>query len=533
MIPKIIHQTWNDNSVPDNLVAMQKTWIEMHPGWQHILWTDQDLDRLVSEHYPDFYQQYRDYPVDIERSDAGRYLVLHHCGGVYADLDTTCEMPFDFLTDDDRVILAEEPREQTATVAGLRKLDFLVTNAVMASPKNHPFWKKVLATMKACVHAQKKDVLEATGPLMLTGCVLNYTEKNDIALHSCHLFSSLTSDHTISSDPEHGDYSPRRASTHYWAGSWYGERKNSILRKLRCKYRQALYQLKKNYSPDGDFNLDAVDRQILEKNPIVDPGNWDQTVAILIPLRDAENYLDRCFELIGSLDYPKDLIKLVFCEGDSSDNTTQLLGTYIEKNISKYRDIISLKLDVGTKWNPKKRWLQKYQRKRRSGLAKVRNHLVNNGLRDNDDWALWIDVDVSDYPPDILKTLLGYEKHIITPNCVLETGGSSFDLNNFLDVGIRSDQRYYKYVTGGIFHPLATYEFIRHLHDLKYLEIAPLTGVGGTMLLVHSSVYKAGIRFPEIPYRDLLETEGFGQLACDVGITPFGLPNHEIFHLKN
>ncbi len=62
---------------------------------------------------------------------------------------------------------------------------------------------------------------------------------------------------------------------------------------------------------------------------------------------------------------------------------------------------------------------------------------------DDDDWALWIDVDVCDYPPDILKRLLAQEKHIITPNCVLEKNGKSFDLNNFLDVGIKKDGEYY------------------------------------------------------------------------------------------
>jgi hypothetical protein len=53
------------------------------------------------------------------------------------------------------------------------------------------------------------------------------------------------------------------------------------------------------------------------------------------------------------------------------------------------------------------------------------------------------------------------------------------------------------------------------------------------MLLVHASVHRAGLEFPAIPYNDLIETEAFGRLASDFGLTPYGLPNVEIFHVKS
>ena len=53
------------------------------------------------------------------------------------------------------------------------------------------------------------------------------------------------------------------------------------------------------------------------------------------------------------------------------------------------------------------------------------------------------------------------------------------------------------------------------------------------MLLVWAEVHRAGIRFPELPYDDLLETEGFGRLCHDCGVTPIGLPNTAILHVKS
>ena len=52
--------------------------------------------------------------------------------------------------------------------------------------------------------------------------------------------------------------------------------------------------------------------------------------------------------------------------------------------------------------------------------------------------------------------------------------------------------------------------------------------VGGTMLLVDAALHRGGLNFPEIPYRFLLETEGFAALANDLGVVPLlpGLKLH-------
>ena len=68
------------------------------------------------------------------------------------------------------------------------------------------------------------------------------------------------------------------------------------------------------------------------------------------------------------------------------------------------------------------------------------------------------------------------------------------------------------------------------LSDIQYRDAVRLNSVGGTMLLVDANLHRAGLLFPETPYRYLIETEGFGMAACDLGIFPVGLPNVEIVH---
>lgn len=58
-----------------------------------------------------------------------------------------------------------------------------------------------------------------------------------------------------------------------------------------------------------------------------------------------------------------------------------------------------------------------------------------------------------------------------------------------------------------------------------------MDGVGGATLLVDASLHRGGLRFPELPYKELIETEAFGVLAGDLGIKPVGLPNVEVLHV--
>ena len=73
---------------------------------------------------------------------------------------------------------------------------------------------------------------------------------------------------------------------------------------------------------------------------------------------------------------------------------------------------------------------------RRTILAKSRNHLLMRALGD-EDWVLWIDVDVAEYPADIVERLLAYGKEILQPHCVVSPGGKTFDLNAWARDGTR------------------------------------------------------------------------------------------------
>lgn len=528
MIPKIIHQIWlNETQPPQHFQDLAETWKQLNPHWEYLLWSEKLVLKLLMEEYINLLPLFLNGSNYAEKSDVARYAILHKFGGVYTDIDTECLASFDFLISDERIIISQEPTEHwpAAQICGLKQLIF---NGTIASPANHPFWPHVFNVMALCKHSA--STLERTGPLMLTGCIETYAKRHEIAVHSCHLFTPTAKDNTQSSAVESGHYAPKRCSIHHWSSTWFSVAKTTGFKKLRSLLLRFKHHILRGEFQTFDEAKSHINHELLKNSANTSYGSHLPNVAILIPLRDASLFLGRCIGLINQLDYPKEKIKIVFCEGDSKDNTVEQLKALIPHMSEQYRAIELLHFETGNTIKRKKRWRPKYQRQRRSNIAKVRNHLIEQGLDAQDQKVLWIDVDVIDYDTGILKELLNTKARIVVPNCVLMPGAKSFDLNSYLDIGANKDINYYRYLIGGIFQPPSNYYYHRHLHDMRYLDQVNLTGVGGTMLLVDANIHRAGIQFPAVPYKNLLETEGFGKMAVDFGITPVGLPNVEIIH---
>jgi len=533
MIPKIIHQTWH-SPVYDSDKGSPESWRRHNPDWEYRFWTDADLEAFVRDEFPEFLDLYLGYPNNVQRADLARYMLLFRFGGVYADMDTDCLASFDALAGENRVILCEEPslHWDQARLFGMDRLYF---NGTMASPAGHPFWKHVIDCAWDVRHVAAKDVVESTGPVMLTGAIGRWSRKEELSLNSCHLFAPLGREGVDCGDPIQGDYAQLSLSRHNWAGSWYvrdtppeplRSRLKGMWRKMRVRalaprpltFETAMGRIDSDtlYSPAAPLDPDKL-----------------PNVAIFIPVRDGAPFIENNFKLIQALDYPRERLRLVYCEGDSTDDSRAILERLRDEHGRFYRGFDVLSYSTGLTLRRRKRWKPKYQWKRRSAIARARNALIRGGLTTDDEWVLWIDVDVCAFEPGVLKTLLLDGAKIVTPNCMIEPGGRSYDLNAFYEIGKPRDSLYYKHMVKGLFHPPDTYQHRRFLHDMRYLDRAPLVSVGGTMLLVHGAVHRSGLVFPEIPYRDLVETEGFGRLAYDAGVKPVGLPNVEIFHVNS
>ena len=247
-----------------------------------------------------------------------------------------------------------------------------------------------------------------------------------------------------------------------------------------------------------------------------------ETVLILTPVKNAARFLDTYFAGLEKLTYPASLISLGFLESDSDDETYELIRERLEHLQHRYAGAeiwgrnFNFRIPEGFP-----RWTRAFQIPRRKILAKARNHLLFRALKEQD-WVLWLDVDVIDYPPDLIERLIATGRDIVHPHCVKRYGGPTFDLNAWRDHGrIRMND-----LRGGP-------------------DLVRLDAVGGTVLLVRADVHRDGLTFPCFPYgvanpairrphplriEGEIETEGLGILAIDMGYQCWGMPNLEVLH---
>lgn len=182
-IPKIIHQT-----APLDKNKWHPVWHECQESWlthfksleyEYIMWTDEDLDNLIKTDFYSFYDIYKNYSKNINRIDIARYFILYKYGGIYADMDYKCFTNFYNIIPSDKISISESPYVHNE----------YLQNALMISPKNHPFWIQVIeeAILRANDKSKNNYVLYQTGPVLISD--IYYRNKDMINVLPKHLWN--------------------------------------------------------------------------------------------------------------------------------------------------------------------------------------------------------------------------------------------------------------------------------------------------------------------------------------------------------
>ena len=100
MIPKILHQIWVGEEMPDTHKKYMETVKEKHPDWDYKLWTNDNLDNFLTKEFISRYDLKVIRPAFLV--DLLRIEILKKVGGVYLDADTECQKPIDSFVKQDR-----------------------------------------------------------------------------------------------------------------------------------------------------------------------------------------------------------------------------------------------------------------------------------------------------------------------------------------------------------------------------------------------------------------------------------------------
>ena len=171
MIPKIIHQTWKNKTIPEDWKEAVESVKEKNKHYKYMLWTDESMKKFVKKEYPDFYKTYNGYIHHIQRCDAFRFLVLYKYGGIYIDMDIMCKKSLNPLLKYD-LVLAKSSNTDS------------FTNAFIASIPTHPFLKYCIDNLPEykdsySFFGKHLHVMNSTGPYFITSMVEAYKLKGN------------------------------------------------------------------------------------------------------------------------------------------------------------------------------------------------------------------------------------------------------------------------------------------------------------------------------------------------------------------
>ena len=99
-VPKIIWQTHNYlyEELPEYLKQVTRTWINLNPTWEYRYVNHLDRAEFIKKEDPVLYSNY-DKINPVNQSDVWRALVTYKYGGAYADMDSVCTVPLDYMLD--------------------------------------------------------------------------------------------------------------------------------------------------------------------------------------------------------------------------------------------------------------------------------------------------------------------------------------------------------------------------------------------------------------------------------------------------
>ncbi|CAG2224991.1 CSG1 [Mytilus edulis] len=163
-IPRHIHQIYFDIN-KDGQAHLQKyqfaqqTWAKLCPDFKYTLWNQSMVDDLIKKYYPGIFKLYSNLPAWISKINVGKFTIIHHYGGIYADNDIEC------LQNVKSLLQNVYNQNQQAVFKSGDNFDRFAID-FFAATANHPLLEHVIAGLP---YAKRKYLLPYLNNMLTTG----------------------------------------------------------------------------------------------------------------------------------------------------------------------------------------------------------------------------------------------------------------------------------------------------------------------------------------------------------------------------
>jgi hypothetical protein len=201
-IPRHFHWIWlGDEPQPARFAQWRQGWLDLHPGWEHTVWSDADRPPLRNE------EQYAAAANLAQRADVLRYELILEYGGVYLDCDVECCRNLEPLIGDTSAFAGQE--KGRAGVA--------IGSAIFGAAAGHPWIREIVARLPASF-SDEPSQLKQTGAGLITQATAGHPDVT--VLPPKYLYPHRFD---LSREPGPPSSYPDAYAIHHWADSWFEE----------------------------------------------------------------------------------------------------------------------------------------------------------------------------------------------------------------------------------------------------------------------------------------------------------------------
>lgn len=255
LIPKKIHLIWiGPKPVSKTTQDVFDSWKKFHPDWECKMWRNEEAQQLIDEmnkRFPKVKEAWDAAASWAEKADILRCCILCKFGGFYADTDLPCQGRIDELHHFSKFFCCIQ---EVTDPAHSKLLPTIVcNNAAIGSIPDHPITIQMLNSLQPCPKSGSaaEDILDRTGPGLLTKCVRDYSNnsQNDddlLVLPPIYFYPMpmqrsplFVTDYGYVSVEDSAPYlTPVTKGVHLWEGSWvrigWADIKRSLSRFFRA-----------------------------------------------------------------------------------------------------------------------------------------------------------------------------------------------------------------------------------------------------------------------------------------------------------
>jgi inositol phosphorylceramide mannosyltransferase catalytic subunit len=242
IIPKLFHWIWfGPKPLPEQHQRWIDGWLELHPGWNHKIWTNVNRRALINE------AQFQAASSFSQKADVVRFEIVHRYGGIYLDTDTECLRCIEpLLAGVDAFAVEGRPQP-------VEGLPHTVENSPIGATPGHPWLADVIARLPGSMEAGW-GTMHRSGPWFLSRVTIG---RPDVTIFEEQLFTSEPADQStrISEAQRACAY-----SIHHSTASWTAGHRSHYETKLRQLMTQDVEPL----VPPGSLFLLVNKGEILE-----------------------------------------------------------------------------------------------------------------------------------------------------------------------------------------------------------------------------------------------------------------------------